>query len=31
MCDARLTIEQAKMLMADLTARKNAKQPKMTA
>ena len=31
MCEGRLTIEQAKMLMTDLTARKNAKQPKLTA
>lgn len=31
MCEGRLTIEQAQMLMADLTARKNAKQPKLTA
>lgn len=30
MCEGRLTIEQAQMLMADLTARKNAKQPKLT-
>lgn len=30
MCEGRLTIEQAKMLMADLPDRKNAKQPKLT-
>lgn len=30
MCEGRITLEEAKMLMADLTARKNAKQPKLT-
>lgn len=31
MCEGRITLEEAKMLMADLTARKKAKQPKLTA
>lgn len=31
MCEGRISLEEAKMLMADLTARKNAKQPKLTA
>lgn len=30
MCEGRISLEEAKMLMADLTARKNAKQPKLT-
>lgn len=30
MCEGRITLEEAKILMADLTARKNAKQPKLT-
>lgn len=30
MCEGRITLEEAKMLMADLTARKKAKQPKLT-
>lgn len=31
MCEGRISLEEAKMLMADLTARKKAKQPKLTA
>ena len=30
MCEGRITLEEAKLMMADLTARKKAKQPKKT-
>lgn len=30
MCEGRITLEEAKLMMADLTARKKAKQPKLT-